>query len=164
TAAPAAQTAAQTESPRDLLGRDTPRGTVFGFMGAARRGNEEAAASYLDSTLKGQPLVDLAHQLYVVLDSRLPARLNELSDRPEGSLTNPLKPDQDVVGTIQTANGPLALVLERVHRGTGSVWLFSRQTLDAIPDAYEEVALLSVDRYLPDILAKPRIVGIRLFG
>ena len=46
-----------------------------------------------------------------------PPRLDELSDRPEGSLANPLKPDQDIVGTITTADGPLDLVLERVNRG-----------------------------------------------
>lgn len=155
---------AQTVPPKDALGRDTPRGTVLGFMDAARKGNKDISPLYLDTRLTGQAAADLAHQLYVVLDSRLPARLNDLSDRPEGDPDNPLKPDQDVVGTINTANGPFDLVVERVTRGKSApVWLFSRQTLSFIPEAHDEIDLITLDRFLPDMLAKPRIAGIRLF-
>lgn len=156
--------AARPDPQKDALGRDTPRGTVLGFMSAARRANDEVAPLYLDTNLKGQEAVELARKLYVVLDSRLPARLNELSDRPEGVTDNPLKPDEDVVGTINTANGPFDLVVERVTRGRSApLWLFSRQTLSYIPEAYDEVDLVTLDRFLPDILGKPRIAGIRLF-
>ena len=48
-------------------------------------------------------------------DSRLPVRLSQLSDRPEGTPDNPLQPDLDIVGTINTKRGPLELVLERHH-------------------------------------------------
>ena len=68
--APASQTSTPAEPPKDLLGRDTPRGAVLGFMMAARRGNGEEAAAYLDSPLKDAALLELSHQLYVVLDSR----------------------------------------------------------------------------------------------
>jgi len=43
------------------------------------------------------------------------------------------------------------------------VWLFSRQTLAFIPAAYDEIDLVTLDRFLPDVVAKPRIAGIRLF-
>ena len=150
---------------KDKLGRDTPRGTLLGFLGAVRKGNEEVTPLYLDTGLRDRAAVELARKLYVVIDTRLPARLTELSDRPEGSLANPLKPDQDVIGTIQTADGPLDLIVERVKRGKEDpIWLFSRRTLERIPDAYEEVDLVQVDRYLPDVLAKTRLGGVRLFG
>jgi MscS family membrane protein len=156
--------AAQPEAPADPLGRSTPRGAVLGFMTAARRGNDNIAPLYLDTDLKKQAAVDLAHKLYIVLDSRLPARLYELSDRPEGSLANPLKPDLDIVGTIDTVGGPLDVTVERVSRGSsGSLWLFSRETLESIPDAYEQIDLVSVDRHLPASLTKYRIGGIRVF-
>jgi MscS family membrane protein len=161
---PATTGSAQPETPKDPLGRETPRGTLLGFWREARDGNNEAAAQYLATSRSDQAAEDLAHQLYVVLDSRLPARLNAVSDRPEGALANPLKPDQDVVGTISTNNGPLDLVVERVNRGpAGRVWLFSRQTLDAIPAVYDEVDLVSVDRFLPRVLAGYRLGGVRLF-
>jgi MscS family membrane protein len=132
-------------------------------MRAARDRNDEAAVAYLNTNLRGRPAAALAHQLYVVLDTRLPARLNEVSDRPEGAVPNPLRPDVDVVGTIATGGGPLDIFVERVNRGaSGRIWLFSSRTLGSIPDVYHEIDLISVDQYLPG-LAKSRIAGIRLF-
>jgi MscS family membrane protein len=161
-ASPAAQPA-QPERPKDPLGRDTPRGTVLGFMDAARENREEVMPLYLNSGLRGKAATDLAHQLYVVLNSRLPVRVNTLSDVPEGSLFNPLKPDEDVVGTINTASGPLELIVERVAAGNGPrVWLFSRRTLQAIPAVYSEIDVVAVDSYLPSILTQ-RIFRVRIF-
>jgi MscS family membrane protein len=155
----------QSEPPKDPLGRDTPRGTVLGFVNAARKGNDQVVPLYLNTTLRNQAAVDLAHKLYVVLDNRLPARLNELSDKPEGSLPNPLKPDQDVVGTIATADGQLDIIVERVSRDkSGPIWLFSRKTLESIPDVFDELDLVTLDRYLPAILVTTRIAGIRLLA
>jgi MscS family membrane protein len=167
-AAPAAQTATQTPAQpaaeTDPLGRDTPRGTVLGFMDAARTGKTEVTPLYLDTNLSGQAARDLANQLYVVLDGHLPVRLSQLSDRPEGTPDNPLQPDLDVIGTINTKRGSFNLVLERVtRRGSKPAWLFSRQTLALIPEAYSEVNLVVIDRYLPGFLTKFRIAGIRLF-
>ena len=34
----------QAETPKDPLGRETPRGAVLGFMRFAREGNDEAAS------------------------------------------------------------------------------------------------------------------------
>jgi MscS family membrane protein len=136
---PAAAPAPQPPS-KDSLGRDTPRGTVIGFLSAARKGENELARGYLDTGTTGNPGDDLAHQLFVVLDARLPARLTQLSDAPEGSRSSPLTPNQDLVGTINSGNGNVDIVVERVDRGPeGTVWLFSRSTLEAIPPVYEEI-------------------------
>jgi MscS family membrane protein len=164
TSAAATQAPPQAVPAKDALGRDTPRGTVLGLMNAARNGRDEVALQYLNTRLRDQEAVDLARKLFVVLDSRLPARLSELSDRPEGSLANPLRPDQDVIGTITTADGALDLVLERVNLAAGPVWLFSRATLEAIPDVYDEVNLVAVDRFVPHFLIRHRIAGIRLLA
>ena len=161
--APAAPAPQAPEPPKDPLGRDTPRGTILGFMNAARENKQEVTPLYLNSGLGGNDATALAQQLYVVLNSRLPVRVNILSDRSEGSLVNPLKPDEDVVGTINTARGPLELVVERVDDGNGMrVWLFSRQTLQAIPDVYKEIDLVTVDGLLPGFMARPRVAGIRV--
>ena len=160
-----APAAAQAETPKDPLGRETPRGSVLGFMRVAREGNDEAAAQYLNTTLQGRPAEVLARQLYVVLDTRLPARIDEISDRPEGRLTNPLRPDEEVIATIPTTNGPLNIMLELVRRQNGPpIWLFSPSTLEAIPGAFSQVDLFSLDEHLPAFLVKPRMAGIRLFN
>jgi MscS family membrane protein len=152
------------ERPRDPLGRDTPRGTVLGFMSAAGGNEIEAAPQYLNSGLSGTAATELAQQLYVVLNSRLPVRVNVLSDRPEGSLVNPLKPDQDIVGTINTSSGPLDLIVERIDvGGPERVWLFSRVTLQEIPRVYKEINLVTIDRFLPSFLTGQRVFAVRIF-
>src|SRR4051812_22789641 len=116
----------QESEPADLLGRSTPRGTVTGFIDAARKGEMERAAQYLN--VAGQPAETLARQLFVVLDARLPARLVRISDAPEGSGRS-LSPNEEVVGTVQGRDTKQDIVLERVTRaGSPPIWLFSRAT------------------------------------
>ena len=155
---------AQPETPKDTLGRATPRGTVLGFLNAARKGNTEVAALYLNTPLRGADSAILARQLAVVLDRRLPARLNQISDKPEGSVPDPLKPDEDSIGIIETADGPLDMVVERVDRGkAGKVWLFSRKTLTSIPGVFQELSTPPVEEFLPKFLVNTRVIGIPLF-
>jgi MscS family membrane protein len=155
---------AQPEVPPDVFGRMTPRGTVLGFLKAARSGDNDAAAQYLNTRLRGNAASDLAHQLFFVLDRRLPARLNELSDRPEGSLIFPTRPDEDLVGAISSGDGTVDILVERVSPNKKPpVWLFSRKTLDSIPDLYEEIDEVPVENLLPGFLVHTRIAQIALF-
>jgi MscS family membrane protein len=156
--------AAQPEVPQDALGRTTPQGTVLSFLSAARKGDNELAARYLNTRLRGNAAAVLAHQLFTVLDRRLPPKLNQLSNKPEGSLSDPLKPDQELVGTISSDNRKVDIFVERVDRGkSGSLWLFSSKTLDFIPDLYEEINVVSVDNLLPGFLVNTRFAGVPLF-
>jgi MscS family membrane protein len=155
---------AKPEAPKDTLGRSSPRGTVLGFLSADRKGNSEIAALYLNTPLRGRDAEDLARKLALVLNRRLPARLNQLSDSPEGSVPDPLKPDEDLVGTIPTDNGDLDIMVERVDRGkAGKVWLFSRKTLDSILSVYQELSTPAVEKILPRFLVETRVATIPLF-
>jgi MscS family membrane protein len=155
---------ARPESLSDRLGRSTPRGTVFGFLSAARSGDNATAAQYLNTKLSRKDAEDLAQQLFVILDTRLPARLTQLSTDPEGSRTGALGPDRELVGTIARDSGDVPIVVERVASGSsGYVWLFARTTLAAVPDLYEEVSLISIDGAVPQFLVRTRLGGLRLF-
>ncbi|HET7220275.1 MAG TPA: mechanosensitive ion channel family protein [Vicinamibacterales bacterium] len=161
--APPAIPPATVEPPADPLGRTTPRGTVLGFLEAARTGNNELARQYLSSRPSGKPAETLAYQLFVVLDARLPARLTQISDVPEGSRSNPLRLDEERIGTVRSASGDIEIVVERVRRGKDEpIWLFSGETLAAIPALYEEVAAGPYDRFLPRSLAGARVGGVRV--
>ncbi len=101
--------------------------------------------------------------MFVVLDARLPPKLTQLSDLPEGSRSDPLVPTREVVGTIDGPDGPVDIVLDRVNRGaSGSIWLFSSRTLAAVPALYNEVTLGWSERGLPPFLTSTRIGGVRL--
>src|SRR5262249_8127934 len=124
----------------DRLGRDTPRGTVLGFLNAARRGNDAVAARYLNTSLPREAAEERARQLFTILDTSLPARMTQVSDDPQGSQSHVLEAGQELVGTIATDHGDVDIVLERATRANGAVWLFSNQTLDDVPELYEEVS------------------------
>ena len=155
---------AQPDVPKDTLGRNTPRGTVLGFLSAARKGENNIAAEYLNTRLNGKAAAVLARQLFLVLDRRLPARLNELSDKAEGSAIDLRGSNQESVGAISSESGGVEIVLERVERGSsGSIWLFSSKTLEAIPRVYEEINQIEVDTVLPEFLVNTRVGGVPLF-
>jgi MscS family membrane protein len=160
---PAGQAQPQPQAPVDALGRDTPQGTVRGFLGAGREGDFERATAYLDTTLKGARAAELARQLFVVLDARLPARIREISDAPEGSRADPQRPTVEVVGTIGSASGGVDVTVERVSRGNNQIWLFSRGTIDATPDLHEEIEHGWAERFLPGFFTTTRAGGVRLF-
>ena len=146
-------------APKDPLGRSTPRGTVVGFLLAASKGDNQVAAQYLNTRESSKAAPALAGELFVVLNRRLPARLNEISDKPEGTASSLLSPDLYLVGTISGAK--LDVTLERVERpDTGMIWLFSRATLEAIPAVYEETHQLSVEDIFPAALVENYLLGI----
>jgi len=118
----------------------------------------------LNAPLSGSRLDALARQLSVVLDRRLPARLNKLSPRPEGSLYYADQADLDLVGTIETPDGAVDITVQRVKLGErGSVWLFSKETLREVPDLFKGVSLASVEDKLPAFLTEQKIARIPLF-
>ena len=161
-AAPTAQTTAPAPAV-DPLGRSTPRGTVWGFLHAARKGELDLARQYLDTRLGQKAAEELAHHLFVVLDARLPARLTQISDVAEGSRANPQRPDQDHVGTFTGAAGSVDIILERVRPANEEpIWLFSSTTLDAVPGLYKEVASSADGTFLPSSLSGARLRGIRI--
>jgi MscS family membrane protein len=148
--------------PYDRLDRITPRGTVSGFLAAARRDENDLALQYLNARQTGDDGAELARQLFIVLDRRMQG-LPQLSDAPEGSRANPETPGLEIVGTITSASGPIDIALEQQPRADGvPIWLFSRATLRAIPAVYQEIMLVRRTRGMPSWLTSFRVGGILL--
>jgi MscS family membrane protein len=136
---------------------------VVGFLSAARKGDYDLARYYLDTRLAGRAGAELAHQLFIVLDTRLPPRLTQISEAPEGSRANPLTPDVERIGVIDGADGEIVIALERVHRQpTGPIWLFSEETLAAVPAASVEAERIRSWAWMPQFLTDKRLGHVRL--
>ncbi|MFL6353405.1 MAG: mechanosensitive ion channel family protein [Bryobacteraceae bacterium] len=154
--------AAEAETPRDPLGRTTPRGTVRGFLTAEGKGDKDTAISYLNTTNHAQA-VRLAHQLFVVLNRRSRVQLNDINDQPEGSLSPSTEPEKELIGTISADTGDIDIVIERVNRKNGGpIWLFSRKTLSAVPEIYDEVTAETTQNWLMKFLLETKIAHISL--
>jgi MscS family membrane protein len=150
-AAPQTTTAAGAESSDDPLGRSTPRGTVVGFISAADGEDYERAVSYLDTKQQGNIARELVKQLQAVLNRETSIDLDKLSTKPEGNHLDTQNPNRELVGIAKTSTGGVPLWLQRVQRGNNPpIWLFSRDTLQRVPAAYEDIEIApGIGRNLP---------------
>ncbi len=150
---------------QDPLGRDTPRGTVLGFIKAANAENFARAAQYLDARRMPREAEERARQLLVVLNRGLFASdVEQLSNKPEGNLDDGLPPNVDQVGTVKSGTVTLDIMLERVQRtGELPIWLFSAATLKGIPAVYEEIRPAWVERFLSKPFREIRFLGLALW-
>jgi MscS family membrane protein len=161
---PAPTTTVAEKTPDDALGRRTPRGTVFGFLKASSQNQMDIAVLYLDTPERDTDASALARQLAAVLNRYLPARLNQISDKPEGSIQDPRRPDEELIGTVTASNGDLDIVVERVNGGkAGQIWLFSKRTLAALPAFSRESNIHTVETHLPKVLVTTRVFTVPLF-
>jgi MscS family membrane protein len=161
---PASQTAPAKAAPHDPFGRDSPYGSVVGFLKAAGLGDYARATEYLDTRASPEQEQKLAEQLYVVLNHGLTENLEKLSRSPEGDVADQLRKNRDQVGSIETKSGTLNIVLDRVIRGNQSpVWLFSSETLRGVPKAFNDLKGTGIDRFIPQPLKDIKVFSLPLW-
>jgi MscS family membrane protein len=144
----------------DPLGRDTPSGTVLGFLQAAQGGDYKTAAEYLQMSgaRRQSQGVNLADKLKVLMDRAFVGSLRRLSTRPEG---NPEygSSDRQIIGTFSVGDADVPVVLVQ----TGKVWLFSAETLNRVPELYDTVEAHQVENKLPQVLVRNALLGMPLW-
>lgn len=99
----------------DPLGRETPSGTVLGFLQAAQAGNYKLAADYLQMSAarRQSQCPELASKLKVLMDRAFVGSLRRLSTRPEGTPDNG-NIDQQTIGTFSSGDADVPVVLTRL--------------------------------------------------
>jgi len=137
----------------------------LGFLAAAYSQKFDMASQYLETHAHGKDAALLAQQLFFVLDRKLPAKLNNVSNDPHGSLANPSDSTRELIGSVVTETGGVDIYLVRIDRPNGeSIWLFSRDTLADIPDVYNEInASAKIEDHVPDFLLRKQF-GLTLFA
>jgi MscS family membrane protein len=165
---PATKPAAGSEpaGPTDPLGRETPRGTLIGFVRAAQD-ESERAIEYFQPASKGHrdtpaELQELATQLYTVLNALFPtSALGSISDDPEVRGDDLQPRDQIKVGgtRLLSESFPITLVRQQDQRGI-KLWYISRQTLDQVPAVYDSLRFARLEKSLPAYLVKYRPLGM----
>jgi MscS family membrane protein len=160
--------AAATQPPAkaaDPLGRQTPSGTVFGFLEAAQAGNYRHAADYLQmSAARRQSLgADVARKLKVLMDRAFVGSLRGLSTRPEGTADSGVS-DQQTIGTFSSAESDVPVVLVRASDPNfGKIWVFSADTLSKVPDLYDNLQAHRIEKELPQSLVQNLFLGLALW-
>lgn len=147
----------------DSFGRDTPRHTVQGFIGALGENDYLLASNYLNLSKSDNPTT-IVRQFKQALDAggRFQPDL-QINNTPEGNLTDQLPSNQENVGAINVGEKNVPLLLERVVSEQGEkYWQFSTDTLSSVPEVIEDYQPTLVSRYTIDSLEGKKLFGYEL--
>ena len=153
-------------APTDRLGRQTPNGTLFGFLQATQSGDYTTAVQYLQMSparreTQGE---QIAKQLKVDLDRAFVGSLRAISSNPEGTVQAGLPSDRERIGTLTIDDTEVDVLLARVNDpNAGKIWLFSAETLAKIPEVYELVEARQVETHVPQSLVKTQFLGMSVW-
>ena len=164
--APQPTSTPSAEVEADPYGRETPRGTLYGFLRACRRGNMKGAAEYLEipPSVRGAREA-IAHQLDVVFDHRfMTTNLDQVSRSKQGSLEDDLEPDIDHVGELRGEDGLIDVLVVRREQVIGPpIWLISWETVRECRRLYDALGLPAIERRLPPFLVDTQVAGMALW-
>jgi MscS family membrane protein len=151
---------------KDALGRSTPRGTVLGFLYAAKDGEYQQASEYLqfsedERETEGETV---ARRLHALMDHAFIGRVGPVSDHAEGSTEPGVPRNRERIGSFRIDGSDANVELVRVSgEDAEEIWLFSSQTLAAVPELYTQLEISKVDSRLPNFLVADRVFSTPLW-
>ncbi len=155
--------------PVDEFERGTPHSSVKGFFKAARGGDYERAAQYLDLSnlprwIDKNEGSELARQLKIVLDRTLWVDLEQVSADPKGNTEDGLAPQRDTLGYIKTPEKTVDILLHHVSREDGVlIWKFSNKTVAEIPQLYKHFGYRPFEEVLSKVFPDFTLFGWELW-
>ena len=167
---PTAPASNAQSTPADPLGRETPRGTVMGFLRAAQDENYAVAVQYFQPApgrrrVTADQEQDLVVQLLAVINQKiLASSLDSLSRDRQGRLDDGLPPNQDLLTGVREGTGSFSIHVVRTDDDHGNkIWLISRKTLASIPETYDSLEFSDLEKKLPRTLTKNRFLYMPLW-
>jgi len=151
-----------TNSTSDPLNRDTPNGTLFGFLEAAQSRSFPTAAQYLQMPAARRQTegADLASKLKTVMDTAFQGSLKKVSTEPNGTPQDDVPLDQQNIGILSAGEVETTFTLVHVAGPTGRIWLISGETLAKVPELYDQLQVSQVEHHLPGVLVKNQFLGM----
>ncbi len=142
---------------RDPLNRTSPQSAAMGFLERCRNREFERAARFLNlQRLGDRPSAEgagLAQQLSMVLDRDAQFDLAGLSNLAEGDMADGLPPNRERVRVYQMGGRTVAVEMERIQARSGAMtWVFSAETIQALPLLMQVTSDSPIEKYLPTIL------------
>lgn len=156
------------QAPVDEFSRGTPRSSFIGFTRAARIGDFEKAAAYLDlrnlsAPARGMDAETLARRLKIVLDRAVWIDLHSLSQEPRGFADDGLPSYRDNLGQIEVDGQRFDLWLQRVPRGDGvQIWKISNATVGRVPELYELYGYGVIGEKLVTLMPEWELLGLHI--
>jgi MscS family membrane protein len=101
----------------------------------------------------------------MVLDQKMPVDVENLSDSHDGAPDGAVLAWQDLVGEIETSEGTVPILMQRVPRaGDGTlIWKISPQTVALVPELYAEFEPMWLEEWLPPLFFERESLGVELW-
>ena len=129
--------------PYDRLNRGTPRGSAMSLSESIKQGEQGIVMDFLDMRQVPRHIADegpeLIRKLGIVADRIFWMGPENLSIEPRGHLDDGLPSYRDRVATINTPDGPVEILMQRVPGDNKGdyIWKVSNRTVMEIPRLYE---------------------------
>jgi len=160
---------ATTPQQLDPLGRTTPREAVYSFLEACHARNYIKAAQFLDLSKtasrdrKRQGPV-LALQLEEILDRDVDLDVARLSNKPDGDQRDSLAPDVERIDRFGTNGRTIDIELNQTEISPNlKVWIFSANTVAAIPTLHALIGESPIEKHLPQYLVSTKFFETSLW-
>src|SRR5271165_1431764 len=131
--------------PADPLGRETPRGSLVGFIKAAQDERNDLAVEYFQPPSgrrhrSEEDDEEIVPQFLTIFNQKFAGALDVISNDPLGRLDDGLPADQERVAGALGPNEKYRILMIRLEDEQGrKLWYFSRATLDHVPEMYDSL-------------------------
>jgi len=155
---------------KDNLGRDTPRSSFSGFLLVTEQFDYDTAVHFMD--LRNLPRSvrkisgkELARQLDFIIKRGMTVDVNLLSNKVSGQVVDGLPDYRDELGRIETDEGELILLMQRVPGPDDNfIWKISNASVEHIPELYDYFSYPAwVDNIRDRVPADSGFLGVELF-
>jgi len=155
--------------PKDEFKRGTPRSSILALSQAIKDKDFERAENYLD--LRNLPFSKeqfdaptLVRKLHIIAKRVMNMDLADLSNDPMGHKNDGLPSYRDRATSIETKNGTVDIMMQRVPRGDGVfIWKVSNATVALIPQLYEEFGYGPIGDKLSTIFPQYTVLGLEIW-
>ena len=161
---------AAVKGPYDEFYRITPRSSLLALSQVLDEKDFERATNYFD--LRNLPFSieedinpeELVRKILVVAQRAMVIDVEALSDNPDGHSDDGLPSYRDRVTVVDTQDGPVDILMQRVPRGDGVfIWKISNATVARIPTLYDEFGYGPIGERLSQIFPHYVIMGFEIW-
>jgi MscS family membrane protein len=153
----------------DEFNRGVPRSSLKGYLKAARDGDFERAAEYLDLRYLSGGMdknhgPQLARQLKIALDKVLWFDMEAVSEHPDGFSDDDLPANRDIIGRVKTPEKTVDILMQRIPRSDGVyIWKIANRTVSEIPHLYEYFGYGPFEETLSKMFTDAQFLGWQLW-
>jgi MscS family membrane protein len=155
--------------PADEFNRGVPRSSLKEYLKAARDGDFERAAQYLDlrylpDSIDASQGPQLARQLKIALDKVIWFDMEAVSEHPDGFTDDGLPANRDIIGRVKTPEKTVDILMQRIPRSDGVyIWKIANRTVSEIPHLYEYFGYGPFEETLSEMFPDAQFLGWQIW-